>query len=172
MGHFPSSRAKSKENFIQDVEYRVLALADSTRPSPQPAKLRDWGLYLGGLTEATDLSLLERLRINAVVNAASSVCIHTPRGGVPSEELRVLKLDADDQPDYPLLRNHFAQFQDFISEAKREGCQVLVHCQAGLNRSAALCAAYLIRVERLTLLGAVDLLLARRGYVLTNQGFV
>ena len=31
--------------------------------------------------------------------------------------------------DYPLLENHFAKFNQFIAQAKADGCKTLVHCQ-------------------------------------------
>eukprot|EP00933_Yihiella_yeosuensis_P013896 TRINITY_DN12665_c2_g1_i1.p1 TRINITY_DN12665_c2_g1~~TRINITY_DN12665_c2_g1_i1.p1 ORF type:complete len:195 (-),score=43.03 TRINITY_DN12665_c2_g1_i1:83-667(-) len=162
----------SNEEWCAIINDRAAAAKGVSRPSPQPAELTVWGLYLGGAREASDSEALENLRISAIVNAASGVCLGTPRGGVPQEDLRVLKLDADDTEEYPLLRNHLHEFDEFLSEAKQSGFKVLVHCYAGMNRSAALCVAYLMQRERLTLVDSVDLLLRKRGYVLQNKGFV
>merc|ERR1712151_813914 len=116
---------------------------------------------------ATDFDRLEVLEIIAVVNAASGTCCHTPREG-----LEILNVDADDIEGYPLLENHLCEFEQFISLAKERSAKVLVHCYAGINRSAALCMAYLLRHERMCFSQALDILLKRRGYVLGNKGFV
>ena len=63
-----------------------------------------------------------------------------------------------------MLANHFAKFNGFIAQAKADGCKTLVHCQvghrlskdlwemwreAGMNRSAGLCAAPGLGVSKL-----------------------
>merc|ERR1712048_581400 len=53
----------------------------------------------------------------------------------------------------------------------RERC-VLVHCFAGMNRSATVCAAWIVRSQRCPLDAAVKHIVTRRGYVLGNIGFV
>ena len=48
---------------------------------------------------------------------------------------------------------------------------VLIHCWAGVNRSAAVAAFFLVAKCRVPLFAAVDQLMRRRGTVLTNQSF-
>ena len=84
----------------------------------------------------------------------------------------VLEIDAEDEPGYPLLALHFEQVGRFIDEMRSQERPVLVHCFAGMNRSATLCAAYLITRERMGLLEACRVLGARRGAVLKNEDFV
>ena len=114
---------------------------------------------------------MQDLGIGAIVNTASSMCIYTPRGALPTSEMHLLHIDADDS-DYPLLQRHFHDFNEFVSEAKAKSWKTLVHCQAGMNRSAGLCAAYLIHSERMNLMEAIKLMVERRGLVLTNPSFV
>ena len=59
-------------------------------------------------------------------------------------DMRYLLLDADDHPHYP-ISSHFQECGEFLSECKKEGRKVLVHCVAGQNRSATICAAFLIQ---------------------------
>ncbi|CAL1153789.1 unnamed protein product [Cladocopium goreaui] len=167
MGSFPSHLPASNQlspdeekNYLSKV-YSQLRQADwQHRPAPQPALLCDWGLYVGGLNEASDAALMQDLDIRAIVNTASSMCIYTPRGAVPPSEMRLLHIDADDS-DYPLLEKHFEAFEHFVSEAKANGWKTLVHCQA-----------YLIHSEHLRLMEAIHLVVERRGLVLTNPSFV
>ena len=47
----------------------------------------------------------------------------------------------------------------------------LVHCGAGVSRSACLCIAYLMRAKRWTAQKALDHCRARRSLVMPNDGF-
>uniref|UniRef100_A0A0G4HH36 protein-tyrosine-phosphatase n=1 Tax=Chromera velia CCMP2878 TaxID=1169474 RepID=A0A0G4HH36_9ALVE len=123
-------------------------------------------LYLGGLLEATDLPLLEGLGISGLVNTAASCCVYE----VP-EGWRQLALDAADSPTYPLLNLHLEQTVTFLDRCRRENRRALVHCFAGINRSAALCAAYMVVREGMDLLRALHRIRRLRGPVLTNVNF-
>ena len=60
--------------------------------------ISSWGLYVGGVREAGNQELLQTLGITAVVNAAPDVVhIEYPK------HWRVLVVDAEDDPCYPLL---------------------------------------------------------------------
>ncbi|CAJ1455518.1 unnamed protein product [Effrenium voratum] len=158
-------------DFVGKVQAELRRADWMHRPQPQPAELCNWGLYLGGLSEASDGKLMQDLNIRAIVNTASSMCIYTPRGALPPSDMRLLHIDADDC-DYPILEKHYQEFEAFVTKAKADKCKTLVHCQAGMNRSSVLCAAYLMHAERFRLLEAIHLLVGRRGLVLTNRSFV
>ncbi|CAK9084064.1 Dual specificity protein phosphatase 1 (AtDsPTP1) [Durusdinium trenchii] len=158
-------------DLLQKVHAELRQANWQHRPEPQPALLCDWGLYLGGLAEASNAQLMKDLGIGAIVNTASSMCIYTPRGEVAPREMRLLQFDAHDC-DYPLLEKHFAEFEHFVSHSKAYNTKTLVHCQAGMNRSAGLCAAYLVYKERIPLVKAIRLMVEKRGLVLTNPSFV
>ena len=53
---------------------------------------------------------------------------------------------------------------------RQNGC-ALVHCAQGINRSVAICAAYLMLQKGYTLLKTVLLLKRKRGAVLNNRAF-
>ncbi|CAE7283539.1 Dusp2 [Symbiodinium sp. CCMP2456] len=95
------------------------------RPEQQPAKLCDWGLYLGGMQDVTDCKKMQELGIRGIANVASSVCIYTPRGEVPAGDMRILHIDADDDDWYPLLEKHLCEFEMFIQKAKEDGVKQL-----------------------------------------------
>lgn len=132
-----------------------------------PAKLADWGLYIGGIREAEDLESLRAHGICAVVNAAPDVVhVNYPEGWV------TLTVDAEDDPAYPLLEAHLEPVSEFLNEQRAQRRPVLLHCFAGMNRSAALCAAYLLARDRMDLFTVVRLISERRGWILSNDGFV
>lgn len=139
-------------------------------PAAQPAHLAE-GLYLGGLVEARDTPRLERMGIGACVNAAPLQC---PPGGMVPAEWPVLVVEAEDAPTFPLLEpDRVAAVVSFINEQRlTRGCSVLVHCFAGVNRSAALAAAYLLAAEQWPLSKVIERIATARGPVLRNTGFL
>ncbi|XVF56311.1 hypothetical protein PTKIN_Ptkin06aG0108600 [Pterospermum kingtungense] len=60
---------------------------------------------------------------------------------------------------------------DFIDQSRKEG-SVLVHCFAGVSRSAAIITAYLMRTERLSQEDALESLRQSCEFVCPNDGFL
>ncbi|CAL0332852.1 unnamed protein product [Lupinus luteus] len=60
---------------------------------------------------------------------------------------------------------------DFIDQSRKEG-SVLVHCFAGVSRSAAVITAYLMRTEHLSLEDALESLRQSCEFVCPNDGFL
>ncbi|KAJ4977672.1 hypothetical protein NE237_008452 [Protea cynaroides] len=60
---------------------------------------------------------------------------------------------------------------DFIDESRKEG-SVLVHCFAGVSRSAAIITAYLMKTERLSQEDALESLRQSCEFVCPNDGFL
>merc|ERR1712059_115828 len=93
-------------DYCNRIREMSVAVAAAGRPQPQPGQLTDWGLFLGGMTEATDGARLAELGVSSFVNMASSVCIYTPRGAEPRDQLETLPINAPDEEGYQLLQNH------------------------------------------------------------------
>eukprot|EP00755_Sulcionema_specki_P034978 Sspe_Gene.104004::Locus_79880_Transcript_2_2_Confidence_0.500_Length_1044::g.104004::m.104004/K14165/K14165; atypical dual specificity phosphatase len=125
------------------------------------------GLYLGGWTSGTDPDTLLRCNITHVVNAAAGEAGRVERDGVT-----VLLLPAEDSPEYPLLDRHLEDVIAFIRTGLGGGGRVLVHCMAGVSRSATLVAAYVMREYGVSWREADYLLSRRRPIVCPNSGFV
>ena len=60
---------------------------------------------------------------------------------------------------------------DELDAALAGGTRCLVHCAAGMSRSASLCAAYLVRSEGVTAAEAVKRVREKRQSVNPNPGF-
>ncbi|CAJ1355284.1 unnamed protein product [Effrenium voratum] len=155
------------EIWCQTVGEIVRATMKPRERDHEAAKLTDWGLFIGGLREAQDLSALQRLGISAVLNAAPDV-VHVEY----PEHWRVLVIEAEDDVFYPLLDTHMDAVLEFLDTQHADGRKVLVHCFAGMNRSAALCAAYLMIRDRMGLAKVVRHMSEQRGWILSNEGFV
>ncbi|KAG8141196.1 hypothetical protein E2320_006850 [Naja naja] len=114
---------------------------------------------------SSNREVLESLGITAVLNVSSS-CPNYFEGHFLYKSI-------------PVEDNHMADisvwFQeaiDFIDSVKASGGHVLVHCQAGISRSATICLAYLIQSRRVRLEEAFDFVKQRRGVISPNFGFM
>jgi protein-tyrosine phosphatase len=75
-----------------------------------------------------------------------------------------------DMPFENLLR-HFRPAIDFIAKAIKSGGVVLVHCYAGVSRSASVVIAYLMKELGLPALDAMTYVRKRRPIIFPNPGF-
>ena len=115
-------------------------------------------LHLGDRDDARDLPRLRERRITHVLNCAEDEPCHHPK------HLRYLHLRMRD-PD-PRFEHLITPACDFIDAALRQPTGVLVHCSAGVSRSAATVLAYLACRTPHGTLDAAALELSSR--VLTN----
>merc|ERR1712070_1313009 len=101
---------------------------------------RTWR-FLGGLIEAENHTALTELGIDRVVNMAPEAagCGPSTRRHYP-EHFETLDLDAKDADEYDIFECDVPQALKFIERCHADGRKVLVHCYAGMNRSATVCA--------------------------------
>lgn len=160
------------------------------------------GLYVGTMVDAADVFLSgNSMGFEAVVNCAQRDFLRQIRKGrlgaefadrlpqlscllealpeVPGggavrgtvQGVSYMGFDAADVRDYCLAQN-IPPALAFVREQLQAGRKVLVHCLRGENRSAAVCAAILIK-QGSTADAAVELLREKRGdFALSNEGFV
>jgi protein-tyrosine phosphatase len=82
-----------------------------------------------------------------------------------------LTLDLRDLPEFPILKV-LPQAIEFIDETlEGNGC-CLVHCNAGISRSATIVLAYLMKKKGMTLNQAFTFLRSKRPSSLPNPGFM
>lgn len=68
------------------------------------------------------------------------------------------------------IAKYFADSSNFISDGLRRG-SVLVHCAAGVSRSATIVIAYLMRTKGMGFQEAMNFVKKRRGVICPNYGF-
>uniref|UniRef100_A0A3Q3W9H5 protein-tyrosine-phosphatase n=1 Tax=Mola mola TaxID=94237 RepID=A0A3Q3W9H5_MOLML len=122
-------------------------------------------LYLGNEKDAQDLDLLLRLNIGYVVNVTTHLPLYHVNSG-----LRYKRLPATDNSKQN-LRQYFEEVFEFI-EAYQSGRGVLVHCQAGVSRSATIVIAYLMKHTLMTMTDAYKYVRSRRPVVSPNLNFM
>ena len=80
------------------------------------------------------------------------------------------EIEADDTEGYPIL-THFIKAKRFVDSAKAIGGRALVHCEMGVNRSGAICVAYMMLHEHNSLFRTLREVKAQRPLLLVNEGF-
>lgn len=153
-------------------------LAADSRPDSPPAPLDIDSappsrllphLFLGNARDAS-LRSLRRLGADWVLSVTSAP------PGVSEDSYRaagvrhrtLLARDCSQQS----LRAHFQDAFTFIEEARSSGGVVLLHCQAGVSRSAAVAIAYLMRSRGLTMGEAYQQVKAARPIISPNLNFM
>lgn len=151
-------------------------------------------VYLGSVSDAMYPAALKARNITAVINMAGRQCRDVQRiQKFSADEAtsqwdriafsaewyrahahveRYLVVDAEDHPRYRIVGD-FELCLDWLAEAETKNSgAVLVHCMQGLNRSAAVCAAWLSRRFEIDTASAAEMIASKRPGVLSNRGFV
>jgi len=122
-------------------------------------------LYLGG-ERCSVCDILKNLNIVFVVNLAEECDIKVVEG-VTYMPIRELK----DTPTDDIFQ-HFIQVNEFLDEVKKRDQRVLVHCQAGVSRSATIVISYIMKSQQWPIEKALKFVKARRGIIEPNYGFI
>lgn len=121
------------------------------------------GLFICGVSSLKP-QLLENCGISCVINCTKEV----PNLNAPEGERLKLWLDDTEETD---LYSYLDMVVDRIHEIIEEGGKVLIHCVAGVSRSAAFALAYLVKYEHLSLRQAYKFCAVKRPLVRPNLGF-
>ncbi|XP_063002241.1 dual specificity protein phosphatase 10-like [Elgaria multicarinata webbii] len=124
-------------------------------------------LFLGNERDAQDLERMLSLNVGHVLN----VTTHLPLYHADSGRLRYKRLPATDNSRQD-LRQYFEEAFEFIEEAHQSGKGVLIHCQAGVSRSATIVIAYLMKHTLMTMGDAYKYVKGRRPVISPNLNFM
>ncbi|XP_033057132.1 dual specificity protein phosphatase 21 [Trachypithecus francoisi] len=121
-------------------------------------------LFLGNGVAANNKILLSSNRITAIVNASVEVV------NVFFEGIQYIKVPVTDARDSRLC-DFFDPIADLIHSVDMRQGRTLLHCVAGVSRSASLCLAYLMKYHSMSLLDAHTWTKSRRPIIRPNNGF-
>ncbi|RDB30141.1 Tyrosine-protein phosphatase yvh1 [Hypsizygus marmoreus] len=122
------------------------------------------GLWIGDLPSALDV---EELKAHGIYSILSAM-----RGGLTIKEtFNRHQVLLDDTEDADILR-HLLPSIHFIQAELDKGRGVLVHCHAGVSRSATVVAAYLMYSRNLDTENALEMIRDVRPNIEPNQGFL
>jgi protein-tyrosine phosphatase len=128
----------------------------------QLAKITD-ELYISSATAVT-VDKLRRAGITFVINCTIEIpLIHVP-------DIETMKINVDDLPT-SRIGVYFDRCADRIHSVKQRGGRTLVHCAAGVSRSASICIAYLMKYHKMNLRDAYAHLKTCRQIIRPNPGF-
>ncbi|KAL9656186.1 hypothetical protein ABK040_007803 [Willaertia magna] len=137
----------------------------NTRPLDLPSCILPQMLYLGDCFQANNEIALKHLRITHVINVTNSIDNNFP------STLQYLRIPIHDA-DHEDIKQYFDTCYNFIEKAfNDENGRVLVHCKAGVSRSAAIVISYLMKKMNISFYSAYQMVKGRRPMVLPNEGF-
>ncbi|CAD8059091.1 unnamed protein product [Paramecium primaurelia] len=120
------------------------------------------GVYLGNLDAAQNSELLSKYQIGAVLSVIDQ--------SIQIRGAQKLWIMADDCEDFPLYK-YFDQATKFIDNHSLK-TNILIHCYAGISRSAAICAAYMMQKYKWNLNQTLRHIQQRRRFINPNPGFI
>ena len=171
---FPNSISpplKTAVSTVQRIRAEFLAgtRTHSFVPSDGATEIVDGFLWIGSFYDADedDGEWLDDAGITHVLNCATE----DVQGNV--EGRKYLLLDAQDQHGYKIIEQHWSAARAFLFDARHTtNAKVLVHCSAGINRSATMVCAYLMESRSIGVVEAATEILKKRPISLCNESFL
>lgn len=163
-------RAISDPVFL-DWEHRV-ANHEEVVHQTFPIQISEY-LFISNASAVSNLDGLKSLGITHVLNVAGLSAAWRSANAYKEAGMEYKLLDAVDEPSYPMLDHHLEECLEFIELARaRPGGKVVVHCQAGSNRSGVICsAAHMLHTRSNVLETVLHCRKCRGNAFLTNPGF-
>uniref|UniRef100_A0A8C1PI66 protein-serine/threonine phosphatase n=1 Tax=Cyprinus carpio TaxID=7962 RepID=A0A8C1PI66_CYPCA len=130
----------------------------------KPSRILDY-LYLGSEWNAANFEELQKNNVGYILNVTKEIDNFFPES-FTYMNIRVYDVEATD------LLSHWNNTYTFVSEARKSGQAILVHCKMGVSRSASTVIAYLMKQQGWTLDQALNHVRERRPIVQPNEGFL
>ncbi|KAM8947850.1 dual specificity protein phosphatase 10 isoform 2-T2 [Pelodytes ibericus] len=124
-------------------------------------------LFLGNEHDAQDFEKMQRMNIGYIVNVTTHLPLYHYEKGIFNYK-RLPATDSNKQN----LRQYFEEAFEFIEEAHQHGKGLLIHCQAGVSRSATIVIAYLMKHTRMTMTDAYKFVKGKRPIISPNLNFM
>ncbi|NXX49008.1 DUS4 phosphatase, partial [Tricholaema leucomelas] len=163
------AKTKSLSNVSPTTSTETLDLGCSSCGTP----LHDQGgpveilpfLYLGSAYHAARRDMLDALGITALLNVSSDC----PNHFEGHYQYKCIPVEDNHKAD---ISSWFMEAIEYIDSVKECCGRVLVHCQAGISRSATICLAYLMMKKRVKLEEAFEFVKQRRSIISPNFSFM
>jgi len=139
---------------------------------PAPTQILEddgWKLFLSSESIADDPSQVEKFNIKAIITVRFNPCELTKKG--EEFNIRFFHIPINDRNDVN-IKEYFENAVKFINDARDEKLSVLVHCHAGISRSATIILAYLMINEKISLGEAFKYVQSKRQIISPNLNFM
>ncbi|XP_078536612.1 dual specificity protein phosphatase 19 [Lissotriton helveticus] len=130
----------------------------------QVGVIKPW-LLLGSQDAAQDLDTMKKFKVTHILNVAYGVANAFP------DDFKCKSISILDLPETDIT-SYFLESFDFLEKVKKEGGVVLVHCNAGVSRSAAVVIGFLMHSEGLNFARAFSTVKNARPAICPNPGFM
>lgn len=139
-----------------------------TKPDLIPACILDNFLYLG----SQDAVLLDNIREYNITDILS-IGIETPMSDIDTNDSIICChfIECLDLPETN-LQSIIERTNEIIESVYDKNGRILVHCNAGVSRSASICIAYLMYKHEMTFETAFALVKSKRECIQPNPGFL
>ena len=154
-------------NIIKEVLNKMKV--KSQRADPKPSLITEY-LYLGSVSHAHNIEMLNRMGISHVINTIEKYS-ETNFAFYENENIAYMGLTADDDDSYP-IQNHVDEVFNFIEVARKNHGKCLIHCAEGVNRSGFLATAYVMLKHKIDPISAVEHVATKRHHILSNGSFI
>ncbi|UJR11780.1 hypothetical protein I4U23_015960 [Adineta vaga] len=163
--HYESKSEDGKfEIFDRSINSNGTFMVIDTSPDEKLHHVID-GVYIGSQDSACNIAGIDECKITHILNVATGI-----RNVFP-EQYTYLNIELLDVPETN-IRKVFVQTNQFIQQAVADKGCVLIHCNAGISRSATIVLAYLLGIHRMKYEDAYRLLKTARSNIRPNDGFV
>eukprot|EP01091_Cochliopodium_minus_P003982 TRINITY_DN1390_c0_g1_i1.p1 TRINITY_DN1390_c0_g1~~TRINITY_DN1390_c0_g1_i1.p1 ORF type:complete len:337 (-),score=86.86 TRINITY_DN1390_c0_g1_i1:56-1066(-) len=123
-------------------------------------------LYLGGIENAKSKECIDSLNIKNIVNVTSHYDNQFEETGI-----KYLRISIQDNTQQNIA-DHFEMSYNFIKESLEKKENILIHCVAGVSRSASLVLAFLMKYNNTSYKETFEYLRKRRKNIFPNVGFL
>ena len=122
------------------------------------------GLYLGDHVASDNKYILARHGITHILTLGTGLYPKFP------QKYTYKWISELDSPTAN-LKQHFTACHRFINNCFATGGRILVHCYAGISRSATVVISYLMKEHKMNLAQATGLVRSKRWFINPNAGF-
>lgn len=134
-----SSSASAPSPSPSSKRWRSRRALPTTTGAFFPAKQIVPGLWIGSEGDSRNASFFKKHGIRFIVNATGNIPMRHPA------DVTAYRVPVDDHPDQnDLMLRHLPIVVVAIDDVLKHGQGVLVHCRAGMQRSAGVVAGYLM----------------------------
>lgn len=122
------------------------------------------GLYLGGEETAINKELLKKNNVSVILNVTSHISFYH------ENEFTYHRIPINDTPNVD-IKQYFDETFKIINDALSDNKKILIHCQAGISRSATIVIAYIMKKNKMKMNDAYKLVHTGRPCIGPNLGF-